>query len=282
MNTPLPFDELLPKIVNLTHQAGLAVMKFYAQEELGTIYKDGDSPLTLADVASHQYILEHLGALTPQVPVLSEESQAAPHDVRRTWRTFWLVDPLDGTKEFIQRNGEFTVNIALVEAGRPVLGVVHAPAMDLTYFAAAGVGAFKQNAQNGISPISAAEYDPSLLKIVVSRSHPSHELNAFLERIGCGFECVPMGSSLKICLVADGAAHLYPRLGPTMEWDTAAAQCVVEMAGGAMTDLDGHPLTYNKPNLHNPPFMVCGRPGFEWKTYLEANHGGPKPRSTAA
>jgi 3'(2'), 5'-bisphosphate nucleotidase len=282
MNTPLPLDKLLPKIVTLAHQAGGAVMKFYAQEELGTTYKDGDSPLTLADVASHQCILEHLGELTPEVPVLSEESKAAPYDVRRAWRTFWLIDPLDGTKEFIQRNGEFTVNIALVEEGRPVLGVVHAPAMELTYFAAAGVGAFKQNAQNRITPISAAAYDPSLLKVVVSRSHPSHELSAFLDRIGCAVECVPMGSSLKICLVADGGAHLYPRLGPTMEWDTAAAQCVVEMAGGAITDLEGRALAYNKPNLHNPEFMVCGLPGFQWREYLAVKPARAPRKSTAA
>lgn len=257
-------------------------MKFYSQEELATTYKELDSPLTCADIASHDLIVEQLHALTPSVPVLSEESKAVPYHVRQAWRTFWLVDPLDGTKEFIKRNGEFTVNIALVEDGRPVLGVVHAPAMNVTYFAAAGVGAFKQNAQNQISPISAAEYDPALLKVVVSRSHPSKELNAFLERIGCSIECVPMGSSLKICLVAEGSAHLYPRLGPTMEWDTAAAHCVVEMAGGTITDLKGHALRYNKHDLHNPDFMICGLPGFPWQEYLDVKHPGAAQGSTAA
>jgi 3'(2'), 5'-bisphosphate nucleotidase len=179
-----------------------------------------------------------------------------------------LVDPLDGTKEFIQRNGEFTVNIALVRAGKPVLGVVHAPATDVTYFAAAGIGAFKRNAQNRMTPISAPVYDPLRLKVVVSRSHRTEQLSRFLKKIG-SFESVPMGSSLKICLVAEGEAHLYPRLGPTMEWDTGAAQCVIEMAGGAITDLAGRPLRYNKPDLHNPDFIVMGRPGFPLETYID-------------
>lgn len=276
MHTSLTLHKLLPDIVGLAERAGTAVMKSYSQAEYATTYKEAGSPLTCADIASHELIVDGLCTLTPTVPVLSEESKTAPYDVREQWRAFWLIDPLDGTKEFIERNGEFTVNIALVEEGKPVLGVVHAPAIDVTYFAAAGIGAFKRNAQNRISPISAAEYDKSRVKVVVSRSHPSEELKKFLGRIDF-LECVEMGSSLKICLVAEGEAHLYPRLGPTMEWDTAAAHCVVEMAGGAITDLKGDALRYNKRNLHNPEFIVCGLPGLQWRAYL-----GSGWRSTAA
>jgi 3'(2'), 5'-bisphosphate nucleotidase len=264
----LTLQKLIPDIVALAQKAGEAVMKIYSQADFATVYKEIDSPLTCADMASHDLIVEHLRALTPGLPVLSEESKAVPHNVRREWRTFWLVDPLDGTKEFIKRNGEFTINIALVEDRRPVLGVVHAPAMNVTYFAAQGIGAFKQTDQNQIRPITVAEYEPPRLKVVVSRSHPSEELNKFLQRIGL-LECLSIGSSLKICLVAEGEAHLYPRFGPTMEWDTAAAHCVVEMAGGTITDPSGQVLRYNKSDLHNPDFIVCGAGGFPWQIYFK-------------
>ncbi|MGH7797294.1 MAG: 3'(2'),5'-bisphosphate nucleotidase CysQ [Candidatus Binatia bacterium] len=271
-------QRLLPCLVALSDKAGETVMKVYSQAEFAINCKEVGSPLTCADMASHNLIVEDLHTLTATVPVLSEESKTVPYDARRKWRRFWLVDPLDGTKEFIQRNGEFTVNIALVEDGRPILGVVHAPAINVTYFAAKGVGAFKQVAQTRTSAIAVGEYEPVRLKIVVSRSHPSEELEKLLNRIG-PHECVNMGSSLKICLVAEGEAHLYPRLGPTMEWDTAAAHCVVEMAGGAITDLAGQTLRYNKPDLHNPDFIVSGIPGFPWQSYFEnenVNPGGIK------
>jgi 3'(2'), 5'-bisphosphate nucleotidase len=258
---------LVPQIVTLAHRAGEAVMKFYSQEDLGTRYKEPDSPLTCADIASHNFIVEHLRTLVPNVPVLSEESETVPYDERQAWQTFWLVDPLDGTKEFISRNGEFTVNIALVQNSRPVLGVVHAPALDVTYFAAEGMGAFKQMAQMRTRAICVRQDEPARLKVVVSRSHPSKALDKLLSRIG-PHKCVGMGSSLKICLVAEGEAHLYPRLGPTMEWDTAAAQCVVEIAGGAITDSTGKALRYNKADLHNPDFIVSGTRDFPWHNYF--------------
>ena len=268
MHTRLPIPTLVPQLVTLAHQAGEAVMKFYSQEELGTTYKEFDSPLTCADIASHDLIEEQLQALTPSVPVLSEESKAVPYHVRQAWRTFWLVDPLDGTKEFIKRNGEFTVNIALVEDGRPVFGIVHAPALSVTYLGARGIGAFKQTAQSRMERIQVAQCELTRLKVVVSRSHAGDEVERFLEKIA-PLDCLSIGSSLKICLVAEGEAHLYPRLGPTMEWDTAAAQCVVEMAGGAITDLAGQTLRYNKPDLHNPHFIVSGTPDFPWQSYFD-------------
>lgn len=245
-------------------------MKIYSQAEVETTYKDFDSPLTCADTESHNIIVQDLGAFMPAVPVLSEESKTVPYEARREWRKFWLIDPLDGTKEFIQRNGEFTVNIALVNNSRPILGVVHAPAIDVTYFAAEGVGAFKQVAKTKTTQIAVGEYQSERLKVVVSRSHPSKELETLLNRIG-PHECIGMGSSLKICLVAEGVAHLYPRLGPTMEWDTAAAQCVVESAGGTITDLWGRALKYNKSDMHNPDFVVSGARGFHWQSYLHGD-----------
>lgn len=256
-------------------------MEFYTQEELATTYKEFDSPLTCADIASHDLIVERLQALTPSVPVLSEESQAVPYQVRQAWRTFWLVDPLDGTKEFIKRNGEFTVNIALIDDGRPVIGIVHAPALNVTYFGANGWGAFKQTAQDQMRRIEVMQGQPIRPKVVVSRSHESEEIKRFLDKIA-PLECLSIGSSLKICLVAEGEAHLYPRLGPTMEWDTAAAHCVVEMAGGAITDLAGQPLRYNKPDLHNPHFIVSGAAGFPWQKYFATGDVDPDGDKHAA
>jgi 3'(2'), 5'-bisphosphate nucleotidase len=268
MSTSLGLQALVPRIVALAHKAGEAVMKFYSQAEFVTTYKEFGSPLTCADMASHALIEEQLRILTPNVPVLSEESKTVPYEVRQSWRTFWLVDPLDGTKEFIKRNGEFTVNIALVEDRRPVLGVVHAPAMEVTYFAAQGLGAFKLSAQDETIPIAVRKCERTRLKVVASRSHTDERLERFLHKMGA-VECVSMGSSLKFCLVAEGEADLYPRLGPTMEWDTAAAQCIVEMAGGAVTDLSSHALIYNKPTLFNPHFVASGDPSFSWQPYFE-------------
>lgn len=275
MNAPSIFQQLLPEIVLLGRKAGEAIMEIYAQTDFQTTYKDGDSPLTLADMVSHDLIIKNLETLTPEIPVLSEESKTLPYEVRQNWHTFWLVDPLDGTKEFIKRNGEFTVNIALIENQQPVLGVVHAPALSVTYYAARGVGAFKRTAENGTKQIAAGYSGSAPLRVVASRSHAGRELEKFLDRIG-PVERISMGSSLKFCLVAEGAAHLYPRLGPTMEWDTAAAQCVVEMAGGALTDLLGHALTYNKPDLLNPHFVVSGIPALPWHKYLQEETASPQ------
>ena len=247
---------------------------------MGTRYKEDDSPLTRADLASHRLIKARLERLTPRVPVLSEESKAAPYDERRAWSLFWLVDPLDGTKEFVKRNGEFTVNIALVQGGKPVLGVVHAPALGSTYWAAASVGAFKRTDGGEALPIHTQPYDEGALRLVASRSHAGAQTEAFVARLREDARVgevtlVSIGSSLKLCLVAESEAHLYPRFGPTMEWDTAAAQCVVEVAGGEVTDLEGAPLRYNKEDLLNPFFVVSGaRRGAEaaspWRSALDA------------
>jgi 3'(2'), 5'-bisphosphate nucleotidase len=251
--------KLMPQVVTLAREAGDAIMAVYSSADLSVEYKKDNSPLTLADMASHKVIVEGLTRLTPGLPVLSEESDDISYDLRSAWHHFWLVDPLDGTKEFIRRNGEFTVNIALIEGNTPILGVVYAPVIDRMYFAARGVGAFKAE-QKLITPIKVSAIENGITRVVVSRSHHSSEenLDAF---IGDAKDCefVSMGSSLKFCLVAEGAAHIYPRTGPTMEWDTAAAQCVLEQAGGSIADLEGNPLLYNKPSLLNPGFLAKTR-----------------------
>ena len=195
--------------------------------------------------------------LSPPWPVLSEESREIPFDQRNSWRYFWLVDPLDGTKEFLCRNGEFTVNIALLDSNTPILGVVYAPAIDKMYFAAQGAGAWKADGE-AVLPIKTASAVNGAMRVVVSRSHGSGEES--LDRFTGGAkncEFISMGSSLKFCLVAEGAADIYPRTGPTMEWDTAAAHCILEQAGGAVTDLSGAALKYNKPELLNSSFVAA-------------------------
>jgi 3'(2'), 5'-bisphosphate nucleotidase len=267
---------LLPQIAELAAAAGEAVMSVYGQADFGTEYKEDASPLTLADLASHRLICGRLSELTPELPVLSEESSATPYAARRGWTSFWLVDPLDGTKEFVKRNGEFTVNIALIQGGRPVLGVVHAPVLETTYAAAEGLGARKEQG-NSAAAIHSRAAQAGVLKVVASRSHAGAETGAFLNRLeqaGLEPEVLSIGSSLKLCLVAEGAAHLYPRFGPTMEWDTAAAQCVVEQAGGRVTTLGGEPLGYNKADLLNPYFVVSGERAPDWQGYLGAAAGG--------
>jgi 3'(2'), 5'-bisphosphate nucleotidase len=252
-------EGMMQDIIALARSAGREILAVYDGAEMQQQDKSDGSPLTAADLASHHAIVAGLERLTPELPILSEESAAEDYEVRRQWRKFWLVDPLDGTKEFIKRNGEFTVNIALIEDGVPVMGVVHAPVLGVTYYAERGRGAFMQRGDAPATPIRAvlhAAGEP--VKVVASRSHSDERTSALLARLG-QHECVSMGSSLKLCLVAEGAAHLYPRLGPTMEWDTAAAHAVVNEAGGMVVDSAGDPLRYNKSDLHNPEFFVCHR-----------------------
>jgi len=260
-------EELVEKIKTLAHKAGEAILDVYSSADFGTTYKEEGSPLTLADRAANEIIVAGLRAITPDIPVLSEESKAAPYEERKAWDRLWIVDPLDGTKEFIKRNGEFTVNIALVEDGSPILGVVYAPVLKATYYGAKGLGAFRH--KDGIlNRIFVSNYmTGGPLRVVASRSHRGEELDRFLDRVG-DHEVLSMGSSLKFCLVAEGTAHIYPRLGPTMEWDTAAAQSVVEAAGGQVTTLDGVALKYNREDLLNPYFIVTGNPPFPWQDFV--------------
>lgn len=252
--------DLLPRVLEIARRAGEAIMEIYADLNPAVEYKKDDSPLTQADLASHRIICEGLTQISSEIPVLSEESAEISFEKRRDWDTFWLVDPLDGTKEFLKRNGEFTVNIALVRKTSPILGVVYAPATDIAYLAAEGAGAHRSKA-GSMKPIHVSAKLPSCPKVVVSRWHGEgvDAMGKDLEKMGVdpgSCEFVPMGSSLKFCMVAEGSADIYLRNGPTMEWDTAAAQCVLEMAGGAVSDLEGNPLAYNKPVLRNPNFLA--------------------------
>ena len=260
-------SSLLTGVLDAVAAASTAILEVYATAH-GVEYKADDSPITRADRAAHDILAARLSLLTPQVPVLSEEAEAA-HDVaiRGAWEELWLVDPLDGTREFISRNGEFTVNVALVRDHEPVLGVVAAPALGLTYFAARGRGAFRAHAEHGTEPIRVRPAaDP--LVVVGSRSHRGDSLDGLLARLG-PHELRPMGSALKFCIVAEGSADFYPRLGPTSEWDTAAAQAVLEVAGGAVTTLDGAPLRYNeRDTLLNPHFIAYGDHRHRWSSYF--------------
>ncbi|HQS58964.1 MAG: 3'(2'),5'-bisphosphate nucleotidase [Gallionellales bacterium 35-53-114] len=250
---------LLQQIVQLARSAGAAIMEIYRSEDFGETSKADNSPLTLADLAAHKIIVAGLGKLESAYPILSEEDANIPYSERRKWSSFWLVDPLDGTKEFLKRNGEFTVNIALVENGVPVLGVVYAPVLDVCYFAARGSGAFIQRDGKPVQSIKTKIHAAGQpIKVVASRSHSDERTTALLKRLG-EHECISMGSSLKLCLVAEGAAHFYPRLGPTMEWDTAAAHAVVNEAGGMVCNVAEQALRYNKEDLHNPEFLVLDK-----------------------
>ncbi|MDH3836226.1 MAG: 3'(2'),5'-bisphosphate nucleotidase CysQ [Desulfobacteraceae bacterium] len=279
-------DHLLTALL-ASREAGLAILEIYKQD-FDVLYKEDQSPLTLADQRSHDIIVDHLTEPSGKnLPVLSEEGKGVPFEERRAWEYFWLIDPLDGTKEFIKRNGEFTVNIALIYQHRPVLGVIYAPVNNVFYFASEGSGSYRLKNNNAIvlleSKASKIEKDSVLkeilkqsdrlpyydtpsdthdsqLVIVGSRSHPSKEFEAFVETMRkehMKVEVISSGSSLKLCLVAEGMADIYPRLGPTMEWDTAAGQAIVEQANGSVLNYEtGEPLQYNKKNLLNSWFIV--------------------------
>lgn len=265
MKTPA---ELLPAVVSLAQHAGDAILRIYPQD-FAVKRKGDDSPLTAADIAAHHCIMDGLEKLSPEIPCLSEEGADIPFAERSRWSRFWLIDPLDGTREFIKGNGEFTVNIALIDQGRPVLGVVHAPVLANTYFAAEGAGAWLQVHDAPAVPIrcTATARPP---RVVASRSHITPELEALLARLPA-HAALNIGSSLKFCLVAEGKADFYPRTGPTSEWDTAAGQCVVEQAGGSVTDTAGQSLRYNtKESLLNPHFLVQGEPAYPWLHYFRS------------
>ncbi len=258
--------ELIEPVVAIAHEAGDEILKVYATD-FDVQAKDDDSPLTQADMASHRVIDAGLRRLTPDIPIISEESGLPDFEERSQWPVYWLIDPLDGTKEFVNRNGEFTVNIALIEGNRPVFGVVHVPVQKKTYTGCEGVGAaVREDGESRSIRVSGKTASP--VRVVGSRSHRGASLDAYLEKIG-DVEMLPMGSSLKFCVVAEGGADIYPRLGPTSEWDTAAAQAVVEQAGGAVVKLDGEPLDYNaKDDILNPHFLVRGPDDRDWLDYL--------------
>jgi 3'(2'), 5'-bisphosphate nucleotidase len=258
--------KLLLEVTALAREAGRAILEVYASS-FSVQEKEDRSPLTEADLRSEKLILAGLRRIAPEIPVLSEESGQVPYATRKSWRRLWVVDPLDGTKEFVQRNGEFTVNIALVDDHRPVLGIVHAPALARDYYACEGVGAFRSDARAAGRAIRVARRGSGPVRVVGSRSHRGNSLDAFLARVG-PHEFVEVGSSMKLCLVAEGDADVYPRMGPTSEWDTAAGQCVLEQAGGQVLKLDGQPLAYNREDTLNPNFVGFADAGIDWLALL--------------
>lgn len=259
--TPEFLKSLEQEVIDIAEAAGHAILTVYAKGFTVT-NKSDSTPVTDADMAAHDVIKTRLSAMTYDFPVLSEEAPI-PLEDRAKWPTYWLIDPLDGTKEFIKKNGEFGVNIALIHHNQPVLGVVHAPVLKKTYFASKNNGAFKILEHNPAEKISTTPKQ-SPMRLTCSRSHISDRMQGYLKPFG-EHTCVPMGSSLKSCLVAEGKADLYPRLGKTSEWDTGACQIIVQEAGGEMRTLDNQALTYNqRETTINPEFIVFGDVSFDW------------------
>lgn len=250
---------LLNAVISIAEQAGAAILTIYQKDSTAFNITDkaDNSPLTAADLASHQLIVNALQALTPELSILSEEAADISWNIRKTWQRYWLVDPLDGTKEFIKRNGEFTVNIALIEDGEPVLGVIFAPVLDKTYYAAKGEGAFVKHGDASRAIRVATPGDT--VRVVGSRSHPSPDLAGYLQQFP-KHDMVPVGSSLKFCLVAEGSADVYPRFGPTMQWDTGAGH-IIALEAGARVSFDGiSRRVYQREKLLNPNFIVSALP----------------------
>jgi 3'(2'), 5'-bisphosphate nucleotidase len=271
---------LLEKVIELSRLAGEAILEVYQRPEgIQVETKSDDSPVTAADLAAHAILEPGLLPLLDGVPVLSEESTLTNWEERRSWERYWIIDPLDGTKEFIKRNGEFTVNVALIEKGVPVLGVVYVPVLGITYAGLQGHGAWKYEGDDvraiQTRTVASLQAAKKPVEVVASRSHGADAVNALMDRVSEALGEVTtknMGSSLKLCLVAEGEADLYPRLALTSEWDTAAAQAVVEAAGGKVVDNDLNILRYNtKEDILNPFFHVIGDPSFDWESLLKSD-----------
>jgi 3'(2'), 5'-bisphosphate nucleotidase len=260
--------ELLVPVTDIARRAGREILEVYASAEIIATVKADASPLTVADLRAHRLIEDALEALTPEIPVLSEEAAAIPFAQRCSWPRYWLVDPLDGTKEFLSGNGQFTVNIALIEGHSPALGVVHVPVRDTSYQGLPAIGAWRVLPGQAPQEIRVSTRSASPLRVVGSRSHRGDSLDTFLARVG-PHELLAVGSSLKFCMVAEGAADVYPRLGPTSEWDTAAAHAVVLGARGTVVTLEGTALRYNTgEKLLNPYFVVSGPNDHDWLALL--------------
>ncbi len=249
---------LLDNIISIAQQAGFKILEIYNSNNFSSSveYKEDNSPLTIADKTSNKVIIDGINKLKLNIPILSEEEKNVPYSTRKKWDKFWLIDPLDGTKEFIKKNGEFTVNIALIDNGAPILGVVYAPVLDTTWCGSIDSGSFIHK-NNQSKKIKINKNQNSTVKVVSSRSHANNpKLEEYLKKFK-QYELVKMGSSIKMCLVADGSADCYPRFGPTMEWDTGAAHAVVKFAGGNIFNINTNSeLKYNKENLLNPGFIV--------------------------
>jgi len=248
-------EQLISSVVEIAKEAGIAITEIYNSDFDYQLKKDL-SPITAADNLSHNIITERLKTLTPNIPILSEENCNIPYKIRSQWTQYWLVDPLDGTKEFISKNGEFTVNIALIENNTPIFGVIDIPVTNETYWGSKVNGSFCSDANNDVKQINVSEDNQNSIRLVASRSHPSNMLASLLEII-VDYEIIEIGSSIKFCLIASGQADCYPRFGPTSEWDTAAGEAIVESAGGQVVNTNGDSMNYNvKEDYLNPNFIV--------------------------
>ncbi|SDX01610.1 3'(2'),5'-bisphosphate nucleotidase CysQ [Marinobacter mobilis] len=250
------YRDLLPEVLAIADAASEKVFNIYLTD-FKVDYKADNSPVTVADLASHQIIVDGLRRISRDIPILSEEAASEPWSTRQHWHRFWLVDPVDGTKEFTSRSGEFTVNIALIEDGEPVLGVVTAPALKEAFWGAKGEGAWKRDRTGHIHRIRVAVPRDSK-RVVASKSHLNPETRQFIDTLG-EHQLVQAGSSLKFCRIAEGHADIYPRLGPTCEWDTGAAHAILLAAGGKVDTLDGKPLRYGKEDVLNPHFVASSK-----------------------
>ena len=248
-------EQLIISTVEITKEAGEAITEIYNSDFDYQLKKDL-SPITAADNLSHNIITDRLKMLTPEIPILSEENCDIPYKIRSQWTQYWLVDPLDGTKEFIKKNGEFTVNIALIENNNPIFGIIHIPVTNETYWGSQVNGSFYSSGNNDVKEIRVSENHQNPIRLVASRSHPSEMLNSLLKKI-VDYEIIEVGSSIKFCHIASGQADCYPRFGPTSEWDIAAGEAIVKYAGGSVITTNGKPMTYNlKESFLNPNFLV--------------------------
>ncbi|CCG96023.1 PAPS (adenosine 3'-phosphate 5'-phosphosulfate) 3'(2'),5'-bisphosphate nucleotidase [Marinobacter nauticus ATCC 49840] len=249
------YSSILPDVIKIADEASEKVLHIY-QSDFKVNYKEDHSPITAADIASHDIIVKGLRQISRDIPILSEEGAEIPWEERKKWRRFWLIDPIDGTKDFTQRTGEFTVNIAMIEDGEPVMGVVTAPALKEAFWGIKGEGAHMRDRTGRVHRIRVAE-PKDTLRVVASKNHLNEETRAFIDTLGA-HETVQAGSSLKFCRIAEGHADIYPRMGPTSEWDTAAAHAVLVAAGGKVQTPEGQPLVYGKENILNPNFIAAG------------------------
>jgi 3'(2'), 5'-bisphosphate nucleotidase len=260
-------EQLIAPVSSIVSDASRVVMEIYEQE-FSVYEKDDKSPLTLADLECNRIVTEGLNSIS-NYPVFSEEGKDVAWEERKHWNQYWLIDPIDGTKEFIKKNDEFTINIALVTKGVPIFGVVSAPALLTTYFGVKGIGAWKVDSNGKQCSINVNAPPKTGWKVVVSRSHVNKAAVQLANSLPES-ELISMGSSLKFCLIAEGNADIYPRFGPTSEWDTAAAQAVVDAAGGKVISFDLNPLRYNtKSSLINPNFIACSKLDIQWLSIIK-------------
>ncbi|VAW90282.1 3'(2'),5'-bisphosphate nucleotidase [hydrothermal vent metagenome] len=263
---PTPND-LIPMLIMLCRCTGNRINEIY-NGKFQIEQKSDMTPVTCADIAAHCAIVSCLEMITPEIPVLSEEADETPFEERRHWQRYWLIDPVDGTREFINRTGEFTINIALIENNQPILGVIYAPVIGACYYASRNNGAYKLLTGQQAQAINVRYSDRQKLVVAAGRSGTTPEFEHYIKQLAEP-QIITIGSSLKSCLIAAGEADIYPRFGPTSEWDTAAAQCILEEAGGRITDTNLQPLRYNtKESLLNPDFLAFGDVDHDWSCYL--------------